>query len=103
MATVQADDSHPFFQPLCELVFREFGYMDALKNALRTMTSLPLTFPMGWSITNEPLTICAVTGQSYRKSPTADSVGNAIGREIIVKIQSREVSYPGENHRHGIS
>lgn len=36
--------------------------------------------------------IAAVTGQSYREiSHRLIPVGNAIGREIIVKIQSREV------------
>ncbi len=39
--------------------------------------------------------ICAVR-TIIREISTGDSVGNAIGREIIVKIQSREVFYPAK-------
>lgn len=92
MATVQADDSNPFFQPLCELVFREFGYVDALKNAVADNDIFAAYISNGLDHPNKPLTICVVTGQSYREiSRRLIPVGNAIGREIIVKIQSREV------------
>ena len=96
----QATAEHPFFQPLCDLVRREYGIIDAITAALAG-DSINAAWIIGDGLTRptEPLEIRIQSDLPFREiNKRLIPVGNSIGREIRFRVVPPEDA-PDKRHR----